>query len=117
MRDPIVDQQRDVWIRDEVEGFLGGWIGGHDYGGRGRVGGGGEVGVVHEGDVWEVTGACCEMELSGEKKLDFRYGKFKGEARGREWEKRTNRAFWRHCATSSGRVLLTWRLVVPAEAS
>ena len=30
---------------------------------------------------------------------------------------RTNRAFLRHCTTSGGRVLETWRFVSPADAS
>jgi hypothetical protein len=29
----------------------------------------------------------------------------------------TNRAFWRHWATSEGRVLVTWRFLGSAEAS
>jgi len=45
-------------------GLLGRGVRGHYYGGRGRVRGRREVGVVHERDVGEVVGAGCEMEES-----------------------------------------------------
>lgn len=43
--------------------FLGGGRRGHDYGGMRRVGRGGEVGVVHEGDVGDIVRGGREMEL------------------------------------------------------
>jgi hypothetical protein len=63
MRDPVVDEERHVWVRDKVERFLGGRVGSHYYCGWGRVGWCREIGVVHKGDVGEEVGACCEMEL------------------------------------------------------
>ena len=45
-------------------GFTGGRVGGHDDGWEGVIGGRGEVGIGHEGDVrGEVVVACSEMEL------------------------------------------------------
>jgi hypothetical protein len=44
-------------------GFAGGGVGGHYYCWLRGVGGCGEVGVVHEGDVGLEVGAGCEMEL------------------------------------------------------
>lgn len=38
-------------------------------------------------------------------------------ARNLERERRTNRAFCKHCATSVGKVLKTWRLRGTADAS
>ena len=38
MRDPVMDKEGNVRVGYQVEGFLGGWIGGHYYGGRARVG-------------------------------------------------------------------------------
>jgi hypothetical protein len=43
--------------------FVGGRVGGHYYCRVGGVGGGGKVGVVHEGDVGLEGGAGCEVEL------------------------------------------------------
>ena len=63
MGNPVVDEQGDVWVGDEVIGFLGGRVGCHYYRRRAAVWRGGEVGVVHEGDMGEVVGACCEMKL------------------------------------------------------
>lgn len=59
MRYPIVDEEGDAWVGEEVEGFFGGGVGGHYYYGGGGEGGAGEVGVVHQGDVGEEVGACC----------------------------------------------------------
>lgn len=64
--DPVVDEEGDAGIGEEVEGLLGGWVRGHDDCWVGGVGSGGKVGVVHEGDVrgWiRREGAGCEMEL------------------------------------------------------
>ncbi len=38
MRDPVVDEKRDVRVRDEVEGLFRGGVGGHYDGGDGGVG-------------------------------------------------------------------------------
>ena len=57
----------------------------------------------------EEVGARCEMELKSEKLAK--------NPKARVGEGRTNRAFWRHWTTSDGRVLVVWRLIVPAEAS
>lgn len=48
---PVVDQDRDMRVLDEVDGFLGGGVGGHDDGRCGSEWGGSEEGVVHERDV------------------------------------------------------------------
>lgn len=58
-----MNEQRDVRIGDEVVGFLGGGIGGHDDGWAGRKRRRGKVGIVHEGDMWRLRGAGGEMEL------------------------------------------------------
>ena len=75
--DPVVGEEGDVGVLEEIEGFLGGGVGGHDDEGTGGeagagvgmwIGGvvegvGGEVGVVHEGDMGPVVGAGGEVEL------------------------------------------------------
>lgn len=58
-----MDQERDVWVRDDVGRLARGGIGGHDDDGRGRVGRGGEVGVVHEGHVGHVIRTCRQVKL------------------------------------------------------
>ena len=50
MRDPVVDEQRDTRIGEEVLGLEGARVGGHDDGGA-RVPVIREEGVVHQGDV------------------------------------------------------------------
>jgi len=47
MRNPIMHQKGYVWIGEEIRCFSRGWRRGHDYLGRGEVGRGGEVGVIH----------------------------------------------------------------------
>jgi len=64
-----MDEEGDVWIGDEVQRLFRGGVGGHYYGGGGGVGGRGEVGVVHEGDVGKEVCAGCQVELE-DKKLD-----------------------------------------------
>lgn len=61
VRDPVVHEEGDMWVGEEVGHLLGGGVGGHDdeWGrgvGRGR---GREVGVVHEGDGGDVVCAGC----------------------------------------------------------
>lgn len=51
-------------VLDEVDGFLGGGVGGHDNARRGGEWAGWQEGVVHEGDMGIERVACCEMELS-----------------------------------------------------
>ncbi len=51
MRDPVVDQERDSRVIDEVEGLFGGRVGGHYDDGARVVRGGWQIGVIHEGDV------------------------------------------------------------------
>ena len=51
MRYPVVDEEGDSWVGEEVEGFSRGGVRCHYYQRRGVEGCGGEVGVVHEGDV------------------------------------------------------------------
>ena len=56
-----------MWVLEEVHCFLRGRIGGHedDWAGGGEAAGGRgervrrEVGVIHQGDVGNVGGACC----------------------------------------------------------
>ena len=43
--------------------FAGGGVSGHYYCWVGSVGGGGEVGVVHEGDMRVEVGTGCEVKL------------------------------------------------------
>ena len=57
----------------------------------------------------EEVGACCEMKLW--------IGKLAGVAGDIGMGSHTNRAFWRHWTTSEGSESVTWRCVVPAEAS
>jgi hypothetical protein len=52
-----------MWVRDQVEGFLGGRVCGHNYRRCRRVGAVGQVGVVHQGDVGEEIRACCQVKL------------------------------------------------------
>ena len=52
-----------MWVRDKIQRLFGRGVGGHDYCWGGGVRGGGQVGVVHEGDVGEEVGAGCEVEL------------------------------------------------------
>ena len=58
-----MNQERDVWVGDDICGLAGGRIGGHDDDGRGGVRGGWDICIVHEGDLGDVIGACGEMEL------------------------------------------------------
>lgn len=59
MRDPIVNQQGDTRVVDEVQSLLRRWIGGHDDHRSWTKGSGGKVGVIHQGDVGEEVIACC----------------------------------------------------------
>lgn len=63
MRYPVVDKKGYVGVGDDVCGLARGRVGGHDDDGRGGVRGGWDVGVVHEGDLGNIIGTCCEMEL------------------------------------------------------
>lgn len=102
-----MDEQRDVGIGEEVEGLFGRRVGSHDDGGaRGEMGGGcwrectgGQVGVVHEGDMRHVVGACCEMELCWSALAD-------DDQISCEWRSvsSTNRALRRQVTTSLGRL-------------
>lgn len=60
---PVVDQERDPRVREEVVGLAGRGVGGHDDGRVGVVGSRREVGVGHEGDVWGEVITCCQMQL------------------------------------------------------
>lgn len=64
MRHPVVDEEGDIGVGDEVKGLFRGGVRGHYYGWSGAVGRGGEVCVVHQGDVGKLVRACCEMELA-----------------------------------------------------
>lgn len=85
----------------------------------GREGGGGEVGVVHEGDVGLQVCAGCEVELKMGKgcQLLLWWICWRGGQRGEHGTGRTKRAFCRHWITSGGNVFETWRFVWPAEGS
>ena len=52
-----------MWIRDQVEGFLGGRVGGHYYCWCRGIGAVGQIRVVHQGDVREEVRAGSKMEL------------------------------------------------------
>jgi hypothetical protein len=52
-----------MWIRDQVEGFLGGRVGGHYYCRCRGIGAVGQVCVVHQGDVREEIRAGSKMKL------------------------------------------------------
>lgn len=54
-----MDEEGHMWVGDEIEGLLGRRIGGHYDRGQLRVWRRGEVGVVHEGDMWMEVGAGC----------------------------------------------------------
>jgi hypothetical protein len=58
-----MNQQRDVRIRDQVQGFLGRRVGCHYYCRCGRIWAVGKVGVVHQGNVRK------EIRASGKVKL------------------------------------------------
>lgn len=60
-----MDQQGDVGVVGEVVHLLAGWVRSHDDDGRLGVGGGREVGVVHERDVGDVVGAGGQVEEAG----------------------------------------------------
>ena len=57
-------KQTDAGVVDEVEGLLGGRVGGHDNGWLSRVRGRWEICIVHEGDMRpeRVTGGEMELE-------------------------------------------------------
>lgn len=59
----VVNEERNVWVGDDVGGLARGRVGGHDDDGRVGVGRGGQVGVVHEGHVGHVVGACGQVKL------------------------------------------------------
>lgn len=59
----VVDEERNVWVGDDVGGLARGRVGGHDDDGRVGVGRGGEVGVVHQRHVGHVIRACGQMKL------------------------------------------------------
>lgn len=63
MRYPIVHEEGDARVGEQIAGFSRGRVRGHDYHGAGAEGGAGEVGVVHEGDVRVQGGAGGEVEL------------------------------------------------------
>lgn len=48
VRDPVVDEEGDSGVGEEMVGFTGGRVGGHDDGWEGVIGGRGEVGIGHE---------------------------------------------------------------------
>ena len=59
-----MDEEGDSGVGEEMVGFTGGRIGGHDDGWEWVKRGRGEVGIGHERDVGgEVFVACSEMEL------------------------------------------------------
>lgn len=58
-----MDEQRDVWVLDEIVRLLGCRVGRHDDDGRFRELRRGEVGIVHEGDMRHVVRARREMKL------------------------------------------------------
>jgi len=61
VRDPVVDEEGDVRVGDQVERLLRGGVGGHDYGWGGGVGRRREVRIIHERDVWVQVRACRKM--------------------------------------------------------
>lgn len=58
-----MNEERNVWVGDDVGGFARGRVGGHDDDGRVGVRRGGEVGVVHEGYIGHVIRACGQVKL------------------------------------------------------
>lgn len=63
---PVMDEEGNVGVGGEVVHLFGGGVGGHDdFGEVVAVGGGGEVGVVHEGDVGDVVVAGGQVEEAG----------------------------------------------------
>ncbi len=52
-----------MWVRDQVEGFLGERVGGHYYRRCRGIGTVGQVCVVHQGNVREEVRAGSKMEL------------------------------------------------------
>lgn len=98
-----MDKKGDIGVGEQVEGFLGGRVGGHDDGWACRellevevVGG--KVGVVHEGDMGDVFSAGGEVKL-----YTHMISCDPDVCRG--VERCTKRAFLRQVTTSLGRVL------------
>ena len=58
-----MDEQGDAGVVEQVQGLFRRRVRGHYDDGVGVEGRGGEVGVVHEGDVGEHGVACCEVQL------------------------------------------------------
>jgi hypothetical protein len=58
-----VDEERNVWVGDDVGRLARGRVGGHDDDGRVGVGRRGQVGVVHEGHVGHVIRASGQVKL------------------------------------------------------
>ena len=63
MGNPVVHQERDTRVGDEIQGLFGGWIRGHDDGRVRRERRRGKVGIVHEGDVRKEVSTGSEVEL------------------------------------------------------
>ena len=61
----VVDEQGDVGVGGEVGHLLAGRVGGHDDDGRSGVWRGGQVGVVHEGDVRGVVCTGGQVQEAG----------------------------------------------------
>lgn len=61
-----MDEQRDVWIGDQVQSFLRRRVGGHYYARAIRVRRGWQVGVVHESNMGVEVCASCEMKLQND---------------------------------------------------
>ena len=67
MRNPVVNEEGDAGVGDQVRCFLGGRIRRHDDDGSGVERRRGEVGVIHEGDMRKesVTGGEVELDKRG----------------------------------------------------
>jgi len=63
MGNPVVDEERDSRIRNEVVGLLRFRVGGHDDDGRRCEGCRGQVGVVHQRDMRNLIMARRQVEL------------------------------------------------------
>lgn len=63
-----MDEERNAWVGNDVGRLARGRVGGHDDDGRVGVGRRRQVGVVHEGHVGHVVGACGQVQLFAKKK-------------------------------------------------
>lgn len=92
-----MNEERNVWVGNDVGRLARGRVGGHDDDGRVGVGRRGQVGVVHEGHVGHVIRARGQVKLFAELVVSLHsLHKVKVASMMVAIGTRTNRAFSRH---------------------